>query len=81
MTYYRPLTKHLDFQILFLDVEMPRVLAGIETAARVREIDMEDVCIIFVSHYPQYMQDSFNVRAFWYLSKAIDLSGHCHDPK
>ena len=37
------------FQILFLDVEMPG-LSGIETAARVREIDMEDVCIIFVIH-------------------------------
>ena len=58
------------FQILFLDVEMPG-LSGIETAARVREIDMEDVCIIFVSHYPQYMQDSFNVRAFWYLQKPL----------
>lgn len=58
------------FQILFLDVEMPG-LSGIETATRVREIDMEDVCIIFVSHYPQYMQDSFNVRAFWYLQKPL----------
>ena len=38
------------FQILFLDVEMPG-LSGIETAARVREIDMEDKCIHIAQLY------------------------------
>nr|WP_253288926.1 hypothetical protein [Eubacterium sp. MSJ-13] len=46
---------------MFLDVEMPR-LTGIETTARIRETDANNVCIIFVNHYPQYMQDNFNVR-------------------
>lgn len=62
--YTRPGT----FHILFLDVEMPEP-NGIETAHRIRHLPDRDVRIVFVSSYPQYMKDSFNVQTFQYLTK------------
>ena len=59
------------FQILFLDVEMPG-LSGIETAARVREID-KPLSTIYAGQ--------LQCTGILVFTKAIDLSGHCHDPK
>lgn len=56
------------FHLLFLDVEMPE-LDGIELAKKIRALPDRNVRIIFVSSYPQYMKDSFNVQAFQYLTK------------
>lgn len=58
------------FHLLFLDVEMPE-LDGIELAKKIRALPDRNVRIIFVSSYPQYMKDSFNVQAFQYLTKPI----------
>ncbi len=54
------------FHILFLDVEMPEP-NGIAAAQRIRSLPDRDVRIVFVSSYPQYMKDSFNVQTFQYL--------------
>lgn len=62
--YIRPGT----FHILFLDVEMPEP-NGIEAAHQIRRLPDRDVRIVFVSSYPQYMKDSFNVQTFQYLTK------------
>lgn len=62
--YVRPGT----FHILFLDVEMPEP-NGIAAAHWIRRLPDRDVRIVFVSSYPQYMKDSFNVQAFQYLTK------------
>lgn len=62
--YTRPGT----FHILFLDVEMPEP-NGIEAAYRIRQLPDRDVRIVFVSSYPQYMKDSFNVQTFQYITK------------
>lgn len=56
------------YNILFLDVEMPNI-NGLELAAHIRNIPDKIVKIIFVSNYPKYMQDSFNVEAFHYFPK------------
>jgi DNA-binding LytR/AlgR family response regulator len=61
-----------QYDILFLDVEMPE-LSGLDLARSVRNIPDSTVKIIFTSNYPQYMQDSFNVNAFQYLQKPITL--------
>ena len=58
------------FDILFLDVEMPG-LSGLSAANAIRRLPDPDVKIVFVSNYPEYMQDSFNVGAFQYLQKPI----------
>ena len=59
------------YHILFLDVEMPGI-NGINLANQIRELPDRNVYIVFVSSYPEYMKDSFNVRAFQYLTKPID---------
>lgn len=56
------------YNILFLDVEMPK-LSGLEVAAHIREIPDRMAKIVFVSNFPEYMQDSFNVEAFHYFPK------------
>lgn len=56
------------YNILFLDVEMPK-LSGLEVAAHIREIPDRLAKIVFVSNFPEYMQDSFNVEAFHYFPK------------
>lgn len=65
LAYY---TTYGAFQILFLDVELPDQ-SGIETAKKIRKIPDRDVKIVFVSNYPQYMKESFDVRAFQYITK------------
>lgn len=57
-----------DYQLVLLDIEMPEI-NGIQAAETIRsEID-KHVIIIFISNYPQYMQDSFRVRPFYYITK------------
>jgi DNA-binding LytR/AlgR family response regulator len=64
-------TKPGAFHVLFLDVEMPE-MNGIELANAIRQLPDRNVQIIFVSSYPEYMKDSFHVRAFQYLTKPLD---------
>lgn len=59
-----------DYQIILLDVEMPEA-SGIETAQTIRSIDRHAI-IVFISNYPQYMQDSFRVQPFYYITKPFE---------
>lgn len=59
-----------DFDIYFLDVDMP-VLNGIETAARLRQ-KKSSACIIFLTSHIEYVRVAFKVRAYRYLVKPID---------
>lgn len=58
------------FHIIFLDVEMPD-MSGLELAQKIRMLPDRKVKIVFISNYPKYMQDSFNVQAFHYLKKPV----------
>ena len=64
--YTEPHTYH----ILFLDVEMPEK-NGIDTAREIRRLKDRAVNIVFVSHYPKYMQESFSVHPFYYIQKPL----------
>jgi DNA-binding LytR/AlgR family response regulator len=59
-----------SFDIIFLDIEM-KELNGIQTAEKIRVIPDRNVLIIFITSYPEYMQDSFDVQASQYLSKPL----------
>lgn len=63
-------TEPRAFDILLLDVEMPG-FSGLEIAEQVRRLPDKRARIIFISNYPKYMQDSFNVQAFQYLQKPL----------
>ncbi|WP_025688561.1 LytR/AlgR family response regulator transcription factor [Paenibacillus zanthoxyli] len=58
------------FHVLFLDVEMSG-MNGIETARSIRSLPDRDVHIIFLTSYPEYLMDSFDVQTFQYLIKPI----------
>ncbi|WP_046215590.1 LytR/AlgR family response regulator transcription factor [Paenibacillus wulumuqiensis] len=58
------------FHAWILDVEMPG-RSGIETARKLREWQHRDEQIIFLTSYPEYMVDSFDVMTFQYLIKPM----------
>lgn len=65
-------TSRGDFDIVFLDVEIPTdgvMKNGISVAKTIRSIPDPDVKIIFVSNYPSYMNMGFDVQASHYLEK------------
>ncbi|WP_410515131.1 LytTR family DNA-binding domain-containing protein [Paenibacillus sp. BR2-3] len=59
-----------SFHILILDIEMGRV-NGIETAKAIRSLPDREVQIIFLTSYPEYMIESFDVQTFHYLIKPV----------
>lgn len=59
-----------QYDIIFLDVEMPGI-SGLDVARNIRHLPDSLVKIIFISNYPEYMQDSFDVQAFNYLTKPL----------
>lgn len=58
------------FHILILDVEMGGI-NGIQTARRIRSLNHFDEQIVFLTSYPEYMVESFDVITFQYLIKPI----------
>lgn len=58
------------YDILFLDMEMPD-MKGLDVAAAIREIPDRNVSIAFVTSYPEYMIDSFNVQTSQYILKPL----------
>lgn len=60
----------MQFDILFLDVLLKET-TGIYFAKKLREKGKE-ICIVFVSSSKEYMEESFEVQPFRYLSKPVD---------
>lgn len=56
-----------QYQIMFLDIDMSE-RSGMDIARRVRELHL-DTIIIFVTNYPQFSLEGYEVRAFRYLLK------------
>ena len=64
-----------NFDIYFLDIEMGEV-SGMDIARRIREQEesgRQRSIIIFVTGYREYMEAAFDVYAFHYLIKPIDV--------
>lgn len=64
--------RNKSFDIIFLDVDMPE-LNGMDTAHYLRSKGRTDY-IIFLTGHVEFMQKAFEVRAFRYLSKPIDIN-------
>ncbi|WP_332249075.1 LytR/AlgR family response regulator transcription factor [Paenibacillus zanthoxyli] len=58
------------FHILILDIEMSGI-NGLDVAKTIRKNLDHDVQVMFFSHYPKYILDSFDVQAFHYLLKPV----------
>ncbi len=62
--------KLTPFHMLILDVEMGGI-NGIQTARSIRNLNNHDEQIVFLTSYPEYMLESFDVITFQYLIKPI----------
>ncbi|MBQ2776872.1 MAG: response regulator transcription factor [Peptococcaceae bacterium] len=62
---------HQAFDIIFLDIDMPRI-SGMEAAREIRLVN-DNVLIVFVTSYQEYMRDAFKVEAFDYLVKPVHI--------
>ena len=58
-----------DFNVIFLDVDMPG-MDGLETAKAIRDKNQE-MLIIFLTAYSEFVFESFKVDAFRYLVKPV----------
>ena len=58
------------FDIIFLDIQMEGI-NGMETARRLRN-QKEEVILIFISGFKEYVFEAFDVSAFHYLLKPIE---------
>ena len=61
------------YHVVLLDVEMPEI-DGLEVARRLREDVLDDIFIVFVTSYPEYMQESFAVQPFQFLVKPVQYT-------
>lgn len=59
------------FQIYILDIRMAK-MNGLEAAAEIRKNDIDSE-IIFVTSHGEKMQEAFDVQAFHYLIKPLDI--------
>lgn len=60
-----------SYDIAFLDIEMQPV-NGIEVAAILREKN-PNIILFFITAYTQYLDDAFDLNAFRFLSKPLDV--------
>ena len=59
-----------DFDVLLLDIEMTG-MDGVELAKRVRQ-ESEDVQIVFITGYTDYIAEGYEVSALHYLTKPVN---------
>lgn len=64
--------KSKPYHIILLDIEMP-AQSGMDIARRLRNQENDNVFIVFITSYPQYMKESFEVQPFQFLTKPIDF--------
>ena len=65
------LASDVQFDVIFMDHQMEE-LDGLETAQRLRSCGVKSV-IIFLSSFPDIVFDTFEVNAFRFLIKPIDM--------
>ena len=61
-----------NIDIFLLDIQMDG-LNGMEVARKIRQIDKKEVEIIFTTSLIEYIQEGYEVRAYRYLLKPINL--------
>lgn len=63
--------KGLQIDLLFLDIQLPNELSGMTLAQRIRVHD-QNVAIVFVTNYENYVYEGYTVNALRYLRKPIN---------
>ena len=60
------------FDLVYLDMDMDEK-SGLDLAKEIRQNYHSDGLILFLTNYPKYMQNSFDVRAFQYMIKPVQF--------
>ena len=60
------------FDLVYLDMDMAEK-SGLDLAKEIRQNYHSDCLILFLTNYPKYMQNSFDVRAFQYMIKPVQF--------
>ena len=60
------------FDFVYLDMDMYEK-SGLDLAKEIRQNYHSDCLILFLTNYPKYMQNSFDVRAFQYMIKPVQF--------
>lgn len=60
------------FDLVYLDMDMDEK-SGLNLAKEIRQNYHSDCLILFLTNYPKYMQNSFDVRAFQYMIKPVQF--------
>ena len=60
------------FDLVYLDMDMDEK-SGLDLAKEIRQNYHSDCLILFLTNYPKYMQNSFDVRAFQYMIKPVQF--------
>ena len=58
-----------DLDILIMDIQM-KIINGMDTARKIREFD-QDLEIIFMTSFSEFMQEGYEVKAYRYILKPI----------
>ena len=66
LEYYK---NRQSYDIIFMDIELLNQ-NGIEVATHIRKLD-NNTKVIFVSNYPEYMQESFLAHPYFFIQKPI----------
>lgn len=71
------LLQHIEhphcFDVVFLDIEMPDC-DGLKVAYKIRETIGTKLRLVYVSSYPKYMQQAFDVQAYHFITKPLSES-------
>ena len=59
-----------SYDVLFLDIQIPNEMGGIDLAKRIRELD-ECTQIVFFTNYSEYACEGYHVNALRYLHKPV----------
>lgn len=60
------------FDLVYLDMDMDEK-SGLDLAKEIRQNYHSDCLILFLTNYPKYMKNSFDVRAFQYMIKPVQF--------
>ena len=60
------------FDLVYLDMDMDEK-SGLDLAKEIRQNYHSDCLILFLTNYPKYMQNSFDVSAFQYMIKPVQF--------
>ena len=64
------LSSHTIYDLVFLDIQFPAELSGLQVATQLRMLN-DQVVIVFVSNYDEYAIDGYKVNALRFLAKPV----------